>query len=230
MPCYDSVKINTMLSIFQTIQLLGKGGIEVGINTMKSPLIHQSRNYLSSVFLTTDYTHLLFIDSDVEFSPEAVLRMIMAKKDIICTPYRAKNPDLNDHTYTVKFPDPKAIPMLPGGLVEIDAGPTGLMLIKRTVFEKIIKNRPDLKIKNRVNPGIKEDAKSHSFYHLFFDFAFKDGYTMGEDLSFCQLARSQGFKLYANTKSITGHRGEYAWIGKFGDSLKTIKTDPKDIK
>ena len=223
MPCYDSVKINTMLSIFQMIQLLGKGGIEVGINTMKSPLIHQSRNYLSSVFLTTDYTHLLFIDSDVEFSPEAVLRMIMAKKDIVCTPYRAKNPDLTDHTYTVKFPDPKAIPMLPGGLVEIDAGPTGLMLIKRTVFEKIIKNRPDLKIKNRVNPGIPEDAKSHSFYHLFFDFAFDDGYTMGEDLSFCKLARKEGFKLYGITDSMTAPRGESAWVGKFGDSLKDIK-------
>ena len=223
MPCYDSVKINTMLSIFQTIQLLGKGGIEIGINTIKSPLIHQSRNYLTSVFLTTDYTHLLFIDSDVEFSPEAVLHMLMAKKDIICTPYRAKNPDLSNSTYTVKFPDPKAIPILPGGLVEITAGPTGLMLIKREVFEKIIKNRPDLKIKNRVNPGIKEDEKSHSFYHLFFDFAFDDGYTMGEDLSFCKLARSEGFKLYANTNSMTAHRGEYAWTGKFGDSLKSVK-------
>ena len=140
MPCYDSVKINTMLSIFQTIQLLGKGGIEVGINTMKSPLIHQSRNYLTSVFLTTDYTHLLFIDSDVEFAPEAILRMLMADKDIICTPYRAKNPTLTDHTYTVQFADPKVIPVLPGGLVEIEAGPTGIMLIHRRVFEKIIKN------------------------------------------------------------------------------------------
>ena len=144
MPCYDSVKINTMLSIFQLIQLLGKGGVEVGINTMKSPLIHQARNYLTAVFLTTEYSHLLFIDADVEFAPEAVLRMMMAKKDIICTPYRAKNPDLNNHTYTVKFPDPKVIPILPGGLVEIEAGPTGLMLIDRKVFEKIIKNRPDL--------------------------------------------------------------------------------------
>ena len=223
MPCYDSVKINTMLSIFKMIQLLGNGGIEVGINTMKSPLIHQSRNYLTSVFLTTQYTHLLFIDSDVEFEPEAVLRMVMAKKDIICTPYRAKNPNLNEHTYTVKFPDPKAIPMLPGGLVEIEAGPTGLMLIHRNVFEKIIKNRPDLKIKNRVNPGIKEDAKSHSFYYLFFDFAFDDGYTMGEDLSFCKLARKNGIKLYANIDSMTAHRGEYAWSGKFSDSMKNIK-------
>ena len=223
MPCYDSVKINTMLSIFQLIQKLGQSKVEVGINTMKSPLIHQARNYLTSVFLTTEYTHLLFIDSDVEFAPEAGLRMLVADKDIICTPYRAKNPNLNEQTYTVKFPDPKVIPILSGGLVEIEAGPTGLMLIKRVVFERIMKNHPELKIKNRVNPGIKEDEKSHSFYHLFFDFAFDDGYTMGEDLSFCKLARDNDFRIYANIESPTAHRGEFAWTGKFGDSLKDIK-------
>ena len=225
MPCYDSVKINTMLSIFQLIQKLGQSKVEVGINTMKSPLIHQARNYLTSVFLTTEYTHLLFIDSDVEFPPEAVLRMLVADKDVVCTPYRAKNPDLNNHTYTVKFPDPKVVPILPGGLVEIEAGPTGIMLIHRRVFEKIIKNRPDLKIKNRVNEGLKETDKSHSFYYNFFDFAFEDGYTWGEDVSFCKLARKNGIKLYANIDSPTSHRGEYSWIGKFGDSLQTIKKD-----
>ena len=223
MPCYDSVKINTMLSIFQLIQHLGTSKVEVGINTMKSPLIHQARNYLTSVFLTTPYTHLLFIDSDVEFQPEAGLRMLVADKDIITTPYRAKNPNLNTHTYTVKFSDPKVVPILPGGLVEIEAGPTGLMLIHRRVFEKIIKNRPHLKIKNSANEALKETDKSHSFYYNFFDFAFEDGYTWGEDVSFCKLARKEGFKLYANTESLTAHRGEYAWMGKFGDSLKDIK-------
>ena len=86
MPCYDSVKVNSMLSVIKLVQQLGKSGIECGINTYKSPLIHQARNYLTSVFLTTEYTHMLFIDSDVEFEPEAVLRMLVAKKDIICTP------------------------------------------------------------------------------------------------------------------------------------------------
>ena len=223
MPCYDSVKINTMLSIFQLIQHLGTSKVEVGINTMKSPLIHQARNYLTSVFLTTDYTHLLFIDSDVEFGPEAGLRMLVADKDIITTPYRVKDERLDQPRYTVKFADPKVVPILPGGLVEIEAGPTGLMLIHRRVFEKIIKNRPDLKIKNSVNQALKETDKSHSFYYNFFDFAFEDGYTWGEDVSFCKLARKEGFKLYANTESMTAHRGEYAWVGKFGDSLKDIK-------
>ena len=227
MPCYDSVKINTMLSVIKLVQQLGKSGIEVGIHTMKSPLIHQARNYLTSVFLTTEYQYLLFIDSDVEFDPESVLKMLIAKKNIVCTPYRVKSADINQHLYTVEFKDPKNILILAGGLVEIEAGPTGLMLIDRKVFEKIIKNRPDLKIKNRVNPGIKEDEKSHGFYYLFFDFAFEDGYTIGEDLSFCKLARKEGFKLYANIDSMTAHRGEYAWTGKFGDSLKSINKKMK---
>jgi len=223
MPCYDSVKINTMLSIFQLIQQLGQSKIEVGINTMKSPLIHQARNYLSSVFLTTEYTHLLFIDSDVEFGPEVGLRMLVADKDIITTPYRVKDERIDQPRYTVKFADPKIVPILPGGLVEIEAGLTSLILIHRRVFEKIIKNRPDLKIKNSANQALKETPKSHSFYYNFFDFAFEDGYTWGEDVSFCKLARKEGFKLYANTESMTAHRGEYAWVGKFGDSLKDIK-------
>jgi len=227
MPCYDSVKINTMLSIFQLIQFLGKGGIEIGINTIKTPLVHQGRNYLTSAFLTTTYTHLLFIDSDVGFGPEAVLRMIMAKKDITCTPYRVKNENTEQHIYTVEFKDPKNITVLPGGLVEIEAGPTGLMLIKREVFEKIIKNRPDLKIKNRVSP---ESDKSHKFYYNFFNFAFEEGYTMGEDVSFCKLARDNDFKLYANIESSTTHHGSFAWKGMFGESMKSTNTNNKEDK
>jgi len=223
MPCYDSVKINTMLSIFQLIQHLGRSKVEVGINTMKSPLIHQARNYLTSVFLTTEYTHMLFIDSDVEFGPEAGLRMLVADKDIITTPYRVKNEQVNTPIYTVKFANPKSVPILPGGLVEIEAGPTGLMLIKRGVFERIMKNHPELKIKNSANQALKETDKSHSFYYNFFDFAFEDGYTWGEDVSFCKLARDNDFRIYANTESPTAHHGSFAWKGMFGESLKSIK-------
>ena len=220
MPCYDSVKINSMLSVIKLVQQLGKSGIEVGIHTMKSPLIHQARNYLTSVFLTTQYQYMLFIDSDVEFEPEAVVRMMVAKKNIVCTPYRVKSREIDKEIYTVEFKNPKNILVLAGGLVEIEAGPTGLMLIDRKVFEKIIKNHPDLKIKNKATPNAD---KSHEFYYNFFDFGFIDGYAMGEDVSFCKLARSNDFKIYANIESSTGHHGSFAWRGTFGKSMKSIK-------
>jgi len=216
MPCYDSVKINTMLSVIKLVQQLSKSAVALGINTMKSPLIHQARNYLTSVFLTTEYQYMLFIDSDVEFEPEAVLKMLVAKKEIICTPYRVKAHQLDKCIYTVEFKDPKHVPILPGGLVEIEAGPTGLMLIDRKVFEKIIKNHHDLKIKNKAVP---DAGMSHEFYYNFFDFGFNDGYAMGEDISFCRLARKNDFKIYANTESLTKHHGSWAWEGKFGESL-----------
>ena len=205
-----------MLSLIKLVQQLSRSGIEVGMNTMKSPLIHQARNYLTSVFLTTQYQYLLFIDSDVEFEPEAILRMLVAKKEIICTPYRVKAEQLDKHIYTVEFKDPKHVPFLPGGLVEIEAGPTGLMLIDRKVFEKIIKNYPHLKIKNKATPTAD---KSHEFYYNFFDFGFNEGYSTGEDISFCRLARKNDFKIYANTESRTQHHGSYAWEGKFKESL-----------
>jgi len=227
MPCYDSVKVNSMISVIKLVQQLSKSGIECGINTYKSPLIHQARNYLTSVFLTTEYTHMLFIDSDVEFEPEAVLRMLVAKKDVICTPYRIKAEALTEQIYTVSFKDRKSILILPGGLVEIEAGPTGLMLIDREVFKKIIKNRGDLKLKNK---AIAEPGKSHEFYYNFFNFDFKDGYSVGEDISFCRLAAANGFKLFANIQSPTVHHGSYAWKGTFVDSMKTVNTNNKEDK
>ena len=224
MPCYDSVKVNSMLSVIKLVQQLAKSGIECGINTYKSPLIHQARNYLTSVFLTTEYTHLLFIDSDVEFEPEAALRMLVAKKNVICTPYRIKAEAITKQLYTVEFKDPKAIMILAGGLVEIEAGPTGLMLIDRGVFERIIKNHPELKLKNR---AIYAPGESHEHYYNFFSFDFKDGYSIGEDISFCRLAKANDFKLFANIESPTVHHGYYAWKGTFGDSMTSVPEKEK---
>ena len=215
MPCYDSVKVNTMVAIVKVIQQLSKSGIQVGINTMKSPLIHQARNYLTSVFLDSDFTHLLFIDSDVEFEPEAILRMLVAKKDVICTPYRVKSLDVSQKIYTVELK--KDARMEASDLIEIVAGPTGIMLIHRDVFKKIIEKFPELKIKNSVFP---QPGPDHKYYYNFFDFTFKDGYSAGEDVSFCKLVRQAGFKLYANTASFTKHHGSYAWGGRFKDALE----------
>jgi len=215
MPCYDSVKVSTMISVIKLVQQLAKSGVAVGIQTMNSPLIHQARNYLTSVFLTSDYTHLLFIDSDVEFEPEAVLRMLVAKKDVVCTPYRVKSKDINKKIYTVEIK--KETRMEAGELIEVTGGPTGLMLIDREVFKKIIEKFPELKIKNPVFP---QPGPDHKYYYNFFDFKFEDGYSVGEDVSFCQLVQKAGLKLYANTASFTKHHGSYAWGGRFKDALE----------
>jgi hypothetical protein len=46
---------------------------------------------------------------------------------------------------------------------------------------------------------------------------------MGEDVSFCRLARDSDFNIYANIESSTAHHGSFAWKGMFGESMKSIK-------
>ena len=216
MPCYDSVKIQTMVSMCKLVADLTRADIKVDINTLKSPYISYARNILTAQFMKSDKDYLLFIDADVEFEPECPLRMVVAQKDIVCTPYRVKTNDPKVVRYTTSVPDNDNVKVLPGGLVELTRGPSGMMLIHRRVFETLQQNRPDLEIQAHQHVDLfPEGFKIFSFW----DCTFKDGKWTGDDIAFCNLATENGFKLYANIESTMVHHGGYGYKGRFGDGL-----------
>ena len=217
MPCYDMVKIQTMISMVKLVAQLTTAGIKMEVNTMKSPYIAYARNILTARFMESEYDYLLFIDADVEFEPECPLRMLVAQKDIVCTPYRIKTNDPSITKYTTTVEDTQNVKILPGGLIEILQGPAGMMMIHRRVFEKLIKDRPDLEILTHQHKDLfPKDLKIFSFW----DCTFKDGMWTGDDIAFCNLARSVGFKLHANIESTLTHHGSYGYKGRYGEGFK----------
>ena len=233
MPCYDSVRVETMISLLDTFSALGKSGIEARFQTVKSSLVTHARNLLTCGFLQSDCDHMLCVDADVQFTPEAVMRMLVPQEFIVCTPYRVKEDPLKTK-YTIKFKNPDKVKILPWDMVEIEEGPAGLMLIHRKVFERLMDKHPELKInfdepiRKKMNEeiGAMEDAIDRYMYN-FWDTTFRldTGEWKGEDLSFCSLARGAGFKLYANLDSWTTHHGSRGWKGRFGDFLVQKKTE-----
>ena len=225
MPCYDMVKINTMISMVKLVAQLTKAGIKMEVNTMKSPYIAYARNILTARFVESQYDYLLFIDADVEFEPECPLRMLVAQKDIICTPYRVKTVDPAKVKYTTTVKDMQNVPILPGGIIEILQGPAGMMMIHRRVFEKLMKERPDLEIKTQQHKDLfPKDLKIFSFW----DCTFKDGIWTGDDIAFCNLARSVDFKLHANIESPLTHHGSYGYKGRYGEGFKIKEDNEKE--
>ena len=117
-------------------------------------------------------------------------------------------------------------------IVEIEAGPAGLMLIHRKVFERLMKKNsnykitiPDHKLKemNDEVMGVPTTEDPISMYlYNFWDTSFylSSGAWKGEDLAFCDLVRGAGFKIYANIDSETTHHGAYSWKGRFKEILK----------
>ena len=231
MPCYDSMRVETCVSLIDTFSALGGSGIECKFKSVKTSLVTHGRNLLTAGFMDSGFDYMLFVDADVEFSPEAVMRMLVPEKDIICTPYRNKEDPWIDR-YSVKFKDKDHIEILEWDIIEIEEGPAGLMLISRKVYERLMDKYPELKIKfneatrEKMNKeiGAKDDAIDKYMYN-FWDTSFKKHQWKGEDLAFCDLARAAGFKLYANLDSWTTHHGSYGWKGRFGDHLVKKKAE-----
>ena len=162
LPAYDTMQVPTCLSLVKLFNKFTLAKIKAEIGTFKCPYVSYGRNVLTALFLESGFDYQLFVDADLEFEPDVVGRMILAKKDAICVPYRKKT---QDHVvkFSVDFSNPLDIQVDEKGIVELKVGPAGLTLIHRSVYEKLIKDNPDLKIKQK--EIISEKANSY-FYNF----------------------------------------------------------------
>ena len=72
---------------------------------------------------------------------------------------------------------------------------------------------------------ISEGAKKYLYNFWENTFDSKKGEWRGEDVSFCELIKKEGIKMYATVNSEIGHHGTYNFKGKIVDTFK-----PRDDK
>ena len=222
LPAYDTMQVPTCLSLVKLFNKFTLAKIKAEIGTFKCPYVSYGRNVLTALFLESGFDYQLFVDADLEFEPDVVGRMILAKKDAICVPYRKKTQD-QVLKFSIEFNDPNNVEVDEKGIVELKMGPAGLTLIHRSVYEKLIKDNPNLKIKQK--EIISE--KANSYFYNFWDTTFtKDGTWWGEDVNFCKLIKKSGFKFYGVVDGKTTHHGSFGWTGSLKDGFK--KANGKD--
>ena len=218
LPAYDTMQVPTCLSLVKLFNKFTLAKIKAEIGTFKCPYVSYGRNVLTALFLESGFDYQLFVDADLEFEPDVVGRMILAKKDAICVPYRKKTQD-QVLKFSVEFDDPLNIQIDKKGIVELKMGPAGLTLIHRSVYEKLIKDNPNLKIKQK--EIISEKANSY-FYNFWDTTLDKDGMWWGEDVNFCNLIKKSGFKFYGIVDGKTTHHGYFGWTGSLADGFKKL--------
>ena len=193
-------------------------------------LVTQARNNCVASFLKSDCTHFFFIDSDIGFEPEAVFRLLEKDEDVVLTPYAVKGFGQNYALqFIVHFPDRNNVQIGKDGFVEITAGPTGFMMIKRQAFEKLIKAYPDKKTVNKQLVGNKVEIMDSDWY-TFFETGIdpENGY-LGEDICFCKLWTAIGGKIYADAISELTHFGGHPFKGSLSLMFKPKPVDqPKE--
>jgi hypothetical protein len=78
-------------SILEMVNVFSQNNIKAQFSFMfNESLITRARNALAHQFLKTDATHLMFIDSDIRFRPQDIVKMLEVDKEIICGIYPKK--------------------------------------------------------------------------------------------------------------------------------------------
>ena len=90
-PVHSDVSMHYTQTMLELQKECMKRNIKVTFQLMKSSLVTQGRNLCVSYFLNTDCTHMLCIDSDIEFPAEAVLDLIKFNKEVVCCAYPRKS-------------------------------------------------------------------------------------------------------------------------------------------
>lgn len=185
-------------------------------------LVNRARNAAVAHFMSGDFTHLLFLDADIEFQVEDIIKLLLAEEKLIGAAYAQKW--LNISKLQQVFQQ-NPLPENPMHLctnhsihanitevtekIEVDYLTTGCMLIERSVIETLMNAYPERKYKNDIDGYF--GANQELFYNLFgVEINSTTKRYESEDYCFCRLWKEQEGKVYVIPDVTLTH---YGWYG-----------------
>ena len=211
-----------MFSLMKLILVLKEMGIPASIFPITfDSLVNRARNAAVAYFMSDpDHTHLLFLDSDLEFDVKYVIDLLEANKDVIGIGYAQKW--LNQGKMEKVFQSSVEKPLElctngsihlkrgeTGSIQEVDYCTTGCLLIQRNVIEHMIQRYPERQYKNDIDGYM--GAKKELFYNFFpVEIHPETKRFESEDYGFCRLWKNLNGKIYVLLDASLTH---YGWFG-----------------
>ena len=233
-PCYGGLCLEKFMTSVIKLQIeLIKEGIQRMIDTTENEsLVHRARNVAVGRFMQkTDADLFMFIDADVDFNADSVVRLVRSGHDVSVAIYPKKVVMWDQAKTAIEQGDDRNMAMLSSslvanigahrrsvenGFVEVLDGPTGFMVITRKAFEKMHEHFTDLNCKN--------DHQNRDFdeYCAVFDCMIdpESRRYLSEDYAFCRRWQQVGGKIYADVHTTLGHVGNLPFSGCMNDRLK----------
>ena len=189
-------------------------------------LIQRGRNTIAHHFMNLpDATHLLFIDADIKFRTEDIVKMIQADKSLIIGPVALKGYNWDEiRQAAIKGEDDIGrtggvfnINHLPGiDMVnenepfEIEHGGNAFMMIRRDVFETL---KPHTPIYTNGGRSLPDGVEIFDYFRVEIN---KDtNHLLSEDYFLCHSYRQVGGKVWCAPWVETGHFGSHLFNGKY---------------
>jgi hypothetical protein len=224
LPAYDfKVSLKLAISLARFAQTAPQHGVTIQIGSICGcSVVSRARNLLVKDLLESECTDLLFIDSDINFEPEDVYRLMAwtsdPKKGIVGGVPRTRS-DNKVYIASLDYDDNNDLTMDNMGLVRAKRLATAFMMVRRDVFTTLVDAHPEWSY---------YDTRTDRTLSAVFDFKLTDEGYMGEDYLFCDRAREHGFEVWVDPTIKLGHMGVQEYMGDFGaEVLYPMITKPE---
>lgn len=193
-PLYNVMPVESFMSfnnlLFEMLtRMKGKKDFSFSFTNTKGLSVDQARNNIATRFLKDkDSNYLLFLDSDMIFSPNFVDHLLDVDADVVTGLAFKKWYPHYPTIYTYDGKDFKSIIDYPQNkVIEIDGCGMACCLIKKEVIEKI--KQPWFKFEEIRKPELEQI------------------FVLSEDLVFCKKVKKAGFTIKCDTGLVCGHVG-----------------------
>lgn len=190
-----------VLSLGETYGALLRYGVGSLLNLCSGEaLVHRARNHLVDTFLKGPATHLLFIDSDMGWEPESVLRLLAADKDFAAAAGPRKSDDLS---FACDLVQPFVRCPQTGFLKAHHVGGAFAMLSRRCL-EAMVNGHPSTRYM---------DTQQKIWLHALFDTKVENERFFSEDYTFCHRWAQLGGDVWLDPSIRLHHAGRKVWSG-----------------
>ena len=229
-PCYGGLVTQTyMTSVLKLTQHAARGELDLDVMLLGGDaLISRARSLLVAYMLDNPRaTHLLFIDADIAFEIEQVLRLLRFDRDFVAAFYPVKQIDWQQLprralegepltsaglTYVGTLCDGEALRFEDGFATALYAG-TGFQLIRREVFQRMMTAYPELRFR-KAHELTSRVASADTLFALFDCLIEPEtGVYLSEDYAFCRRWRAIGGEIWLDTRSRLTHSGPQSFVG-----------------
>lgn len=204
---YDGrVDVRYVDALLNTLRQTGPDVNLIPIFMSYDSLIQRARNDTVAMALKNGFDDLIFIDSDIEWDPTWIAKLLAYPVDVVGGTYRKKTDD--DELYVIKQIENPAPVDTRTGLMKVDGLGCGFVRLSRKAMQHLW--------------DVSEPYEDRGEKRMIFEVLVEDGELMSEDIYMCQKLNRGGIQVHMDPRMCCNHTGIKRFQGNFFDYYQRL--------
>lgn len=215
-PCYGGHMVEaTSRSLEGAMRRLDQLGIPCEqVFIRNESHVERARNTIAAHFLASNCDQLVFVDSDIGFAPDHLVRLLAHAEPLVGGIYRKKTLAVEWAFAPLVQPNGTTRRRETSGLIEARHVATGFLKVRREVFERIVEASPELRYLPHPTEGASGAWREHLATFFSGGICAETRMWLSEDYGFCERWRRLGGEVWADPTIILQHFGQ---VGLWAD-------------